>query len=107
MNELQTLINNAADKKLEKDIEALIILLQSKTYNDLLQDFVIKVPEASERSVRLQYFCSESAIKKYLIAQAQPRYRETQARLFMQKVESLAKNVEELQGNIDNLLNNM
>lgn len=106
MNELQTLINNVADKKLDKDIDAFVQLLQSNTYNDLLQDLYVQVPDACDRQVRLQYFCSEKAIKKHLIAQAQPRYRATQARIFMQKVESLAKNVEELQGNIDNLLNN-
>ena len=107
MKDLQTIINESAEKNLDKDINSLLGILQSKTYNDLLVDLFIQVPDACERKVRYQYFTGESKIKKYLKILALPRYIEKETRLFMQKVESLSKNVEELQGNIDNLLNNI
>jgi len=106
MNELQTLIDAAADKKLDKDIDSFIALLQSNTYNNLFADFIIQVPDATDRKVQLQYFCSESKIKQYLRAKAIPRYREQEAKLFMKKVERLSQNVDSLKGDIDNLLNN-
>lgn len=99
MKELQDIINKRAESKLKSEISALSHILYSKN-KDILDGIRVNIgTHEVPKTIELRLILEDSALGVAIFNKNIERYKEKETAEFLQKVENL-------QGQIDDLMNN-
>jgi hypothetical protein len=100
LKDVQQLINDKADARLKKDLSSISNQLYNGIGYNLLKDIYINVGTTDKpRSISLIYILSDSGLAGKIIEANTERYREEENKNFLEKVESLRNDVDELLNN--------
>lgn len=97
IKDVQQIINERADQKLENEIHEIYHFLSNGRNYELIKDILINVGTAEKpKMVRIYSLFSGDGLRDNIIEKNRDRYRSEETAAFMQKVESIRQDVDNL-----------
>lgn len=102
MDDLNQLIKNKATSRLQNEVSEYLNNFINHKFFDAISDFKVKITndgKEDERNIRGFLWSSNGLAFEKIISKFQPKYIERESKEFMDKVESLQQDVQELFNN--------